>query len=174
MHALVCVGFVAFALAAGIADVRSRRIPNWLTVSGAAAGVGLAAARGGSPSFLLSIEGLAAGLGIGFALFLTRTLGAGDAKFIAAGSAWAGWERLPVAVVAMLGAGAAFALLWAARQRILKGTLLSTTAMVGAAISGGDRLAPAMGNTAAGKFPYGVGLGLGAIAWWLWAGCALP
>jgi hypothetical protein len=74
----------------------------------------------------------------------------------------------------MLAGGAAFALVWSARHRMLKATLMSTSAMIGAATSGAGRLPPMMGGTAVGKFPYGVGLGLGAIAWWFWAGGVLP
>ena len=173
MGVLASAVLVCFALATAITDVRSRRIPNWLTVGGAALGVAFAAASG-LPSLVLSIQGLAASLGVGVLLFFLKMLGAGDAKFMAAIGAWAGWERLPAAYLAMLAGGAAFALLWSLRHRMLKATLVSTSAMVSAAVSTGDRVPPMMGGTVAGKFPYGVGLGLGAIVWWVWAGRAVP
>lgn len=164
---------VCFALAAAVTDIRSRRIPNWLTVGGAALGVGLSAAAE-PPGAVPALLGLAAGLAVGVLLFILKALGAGDAKFMAAIGAWAGWERLPAAYLAMLAGGAAFALVWSARHRMLKATLVSTSAMIGAATSGAGRLPPMMGGTAVGKFPYGVGLGLGAIVWWFWAGGVLP
>jgi prepilin peptidase CpaA len=163
------VVLVCFAVAAGMTDIRTRRIPNWLTAGGAALGLGFAAAAG-TPGLLLALLGLGVGLAIGMGLFLVKALGAGDAKFMAAVSAWAGWERLPAAYLAMLAGGAAFALAWSVRHRIVRATLVSASSIVGAAVSGGHRPPPMMGGTAAGKFPYAVGLGAGAIAWWFWAG----
>jgi len=173
MDVLAGAVLVCFALAAAITDIRLRRIPNWLTVGGAALGVGFAAAFG-LPSLVLAMQGLAASLAVGFMLFFLKTLGAGDAKFMAAIGAWAGWERLPAAYLAMLAGGAALALLWSLRHRMLKATLVSASAIVSAAVSTGDRVPPVMGGTTVGKFPYGVGLGLGAIVWWVWAGGTVP
>ena len=167
------MALVLLALVASLADIRFRRIPNLVTVAGASIGVALAG-HAGSHSLYLALQGLAAGLVIGLLLFLLKALGAGDAKFMAAIAAWAGWERLPAAYLTMLAGGAAFALAWSIRHRMLRATLISTSAMVGAAVSNGDRLPPMMGGTAAGKFPYAVGLGMGAIAWWFWAGGVVP
>lgn len=173
MDGLAGLALTSFSLSAGIADIRCRRIPNGLTVAGAILGVGFAASGGGA-GLLHAFLGLAAGLAIGVVLFLFKALGAGDAKFMAAIGAWAGWERIPAAYLAMLAGGAALALAWSIRHRMLRATLISTAAMVGAAVSNGDRLPPMMGGTAAGKFPYAVGLGVGAIAWWFWAGGMVP
>jgi prepilin signal peptidase PulO-like enzyme (type II secretory pathway) len=103
-----------------------------------------------------------------------RTLGAGDAKFMAAVGAWAGLSRLPMAFLAMLGVGALTALAWSWRKRVLRATLASTATMVGGALHGTSAGTPWVGQTDVGRFPYGVGLGLGAIIWWLWTGCRLP
>jgi len=169
MDVLASLVLTGFSLATGIADIRYRRIPNWLTVGGAGVGVAFAASTGVA-GLVLALQGLAAGLAIGIVLFRFKALGAGDAKYMAAIGAWAGWERLPAAYLAMLAGGAAFALAWSVKHRMLRATLVSTSAMVGAAVTSGDRLPPMMGGTAAGSFPYGVGLGIGAIAWWFWAG----
>lgn len=174
MTALTTGAFIGLAALVGFSDIRSRKIPNWLTVSTALTGLGLSAILGGMEGLRLSAGGLAVGLGIGFVLALTPIMGAGDAKYLAAVGAWAGWERFPSAALAMLGGGALFALAWAARQRLLRATLASTAAMIGVAVATGDRLSPAVGSTTAGRFPYGVGLGLGAIGWWLWAGRTMP
>jgi len=167
------VTLVLFALWVGITDVRTRRIPNWLTGAGAASGLALAAATG-QDSLVLACQGLVAGIAIGLLLSSLHALGAGDAKFMAAISAWAGWDRLPAAYLGMIAGGAAFALVWSARHRVLRATLLSTSLIIGSAVHSGQRLPPVVGGTEAGKFPYGVGLGLGAIAWWFWAGGTMP
>jgi len=173
MAILTCAALPVFALLAGLLDYRSRRIPNWLTVSGALTALCLAAI-GGSGHFIASIQGFAAALGVGLVLFFLRTLGAGDAKFMAAIGAWAGLARLPMAFLAMLGVGALAALAWSWRNRVLRATLASTATMVGGALNGVPAGRPWVGQTDAGRFPYGVGLGLGAIVWWLSTGCRLP
>jgi prepilin peptidase CpaA len=172
MDNLTCVSLPVFALVAGLLDYRSRRIPNWLTVSAALAAFCLSAISGSS-HLIASIQGFAAALGVGFVLFFLRTLGAGDAKFMAAIGAWAGLSRLPMAFLAMLGVGALAALAWSWRKKVLRATLASTATMVGGALNGTSAGTPWVGQTDAGRFPYGVGLGLGAIVWWLSTGCRL-
>lgn len=72
------------AIGAAIYDFRYRRIPNWLTLTGVVAGLGL-------NSFLYGWGGLrAAALGLGlafliyFPLYLLRGMGAGDVKLMGA------------------------------------------------------------------------------------------
>ena len=166
MHLLSCGLFLGLALIAGVVDFRTRRIPNWLTVSGALTGFGFAALAGRDP-LLQSILGFSASLLIGFLLFQFRALGAGDAKLLAAFGAWFGLRNLPEAFVAMLGGGALLALVWAWQRGVIRGTLVSTSAI----LQGGLKVRPWIGDTAAGKIPYGAGLGMGAAAWWLWRGC---
>ena len=82
---------LAAVLAAAVCtDVRFRRIPNWLNVSAAAAGLLLALADGGLKT---SLAGLAAGFAVGYVLWMLKTFRAGDAKLFAAlgalmGLAW--------------------------------------------------------------------------------------
>jgi prepilin peptidase CpaA len=173
MEVLICVSLPVLALAAGVLDYRSRRIPNWLTVSGALAGLCLSA-LGGSPHFISSLQGFGVALCVGLILYFARTLGAGDAKFIAAIGAWAGLSRLPMAFLAMLGFGALFALAWSWRKKVLRATLTSTASMVGGALQGSSGGPAWVGQTESGRFPYGVGLGVGAIVWWISTGCRLP
>ena len=173
MELLTCASLPVFALLAGYLDLRSRRIPNWLTVSGALVGLCLSA-LGGTPHLITSLLGFGAALAVGLVLFFLRTLGAGDAKFMAAIGAWAGLARVPMAFLFMLGFGAVFALAWSWRRKMLRATLASTASMVGGAMHGTRMGSPWVGQTEPGRFPYGVGLGLGAIVWWLSTGCRLP
>jgi prepilin peptidase CpaA len=80
-------------------DLKTRRIPNYLTIGGALAGLVFQFASQGFPGLL---DGLA-GLGLGFTLFLTLYLlggmGAGDVKAIAALGAWLGlWGTITLLV----------------------------------------------------------------------------
>lgn len=167
MRVVVSGLFLSLALAAGVLDLRFRRIPNWLTVLGAAAGF-LVSATGGGEQALASALGFAAALVLGLVLFQVGALGAGDGKLIAAFGAWFGLRQLPAALVVMAAGGAVLALLWALYHGVLKGALASTGAIVGTALQEGRLVRPWVGDLAVGKFPYGLGLSAGAAAWWLW------
>jgi len=91
------VALLALVLAAAVFDVRYRRIPNWLTISGVIIGIALNAflaqslqARG---MFRSSLIGLGAGFGIYFVLYALRAMGAGDVKLMAAVGAVVGWPN---------------------------------------------------------------------------------
>jgi prepilin peptidase CpaA len=74
----------AILLIACITDVRSGRIPNWLVVSGAAAGLALAGVQFGWRGAGSAALGLLCGFTLYFPLYLLRARGAGDVKLLAA------------------------------------------------------------------------------------------
>jgi prepilin peptidase CpaA len=82
----------AFALAGAACwfDVRTRRIPNRLTVPAAALGLIAATAAHGGAGIVSSAAGLFVGLLLFFPLFALRGLGAGDVKLLGALGAWLG------------------------------------------------------------------------------------
>jgi prepilin peptidase CpaA len=113
----ILVGLIV--VIAAVIDIRSRRIPNWLTLSGIILGFSLNAVL----AYPFSLEGLKnAGLGMLFAfgvyfvLYLIRAMGAGDVKLMAAVGAImaspAVWFRLFI-VVALIGGIFALALVMA-------------------------------------------------------------
>lgn len=80
-------------LGAAVYDVRSRRIPNWLSMSGVLLGLALNAfLYQGWPGLKLSLQGLAMGFGVYFVLYVLRAMGAGDVKLMAAVGAIVGWR----------------------------------------------------------------------------------
>src|ERR1035437_9515728 len=88
------VVLLALVLGAAVYDVRYRRIPNWISVGGAAMGVALNAFLGppvGGWEFAL--KGLALGFGAYFVLYLLRAMGAGDVKLMGAVGSLVGWEN---------------------------------------------------------------------------------
>lgn len=90
----VTVVLLALVLAAAVFDVRYRRIPNWISVTGAVIGVGLNMfLYGGVPGFVFSLKGLALGFGIYFLLYALHAMGAGDVKLMGAVGALVGWEN---------------------------------------------------------------------------------
>src|SRR5262249_24851498 len=82
----------AFAVAAAACwfDVRTRRIPNRLTLPAAAAGVIAATITQGGHGLVASAVGFFVGLAIFFPLFALRGLGGGDVKLMGALGAWLG------------------------------------------------------------------------------------
>lgn len=72
------------ALAAGITDWRSRRIPNWLTVSGLTAGIVVNTVLFRWSGLKSALFGAALGLGLLLPFVLLRALGAGDWKLAGA------------------------------------------------------------------------------------------
>ena len=65
-------------------DLRSRRIPNWLTVSGACLGLGLNFFLGEFPGLWMGAKGLGLAMLVYLPLYVIRAMGAGDVKLMAA------------------------------------------------------------------------------------------
>jgi prepilin peptidase CpaA len=88
---------LALVIAAAIYDVRYRRIPNWLTLSGILLGLLLNAwlVDEGRPwlGLIFSLKGLGLGFGFYFFLYMLHAMGAGDVKLMAAVGALVGAEN---------------------------------------------------------------------------------
>ena len=82
------------ALLAGWTDLRSRRIPNWLTVPGLLIGMAANVALGGWTGLKVSLMGAGLGLVLLLPFVLLRSLGAGDWKLAGALGAFTGPSRL--------------------------------------------------------------------------------
>lgn len=80
----------AFAAAAGWSDWRSRRIPNWLTVSGLLLGIAANSLARGWMGAKDSLLGAGLGLILLLPFVLVRSLGAGDWKLVGAVGAFLG------------------------------------------------------------------------------------
>ncbi len=94
---------LALACYGGWLDWRTRRIPNWLTVSGAVVGLAANAVLRGWHGAVISLEGAGLALGLLLPLVLLRGLGAGDWKLMGAMGAVMGWQAmLSVLFVAVL------------------------------------------------------------------------
>ncbi len=80
-----------------VLDLRSRRIPNWLTGSALFAGLLANALLHGFDGAMLALAGAALGLGLLLPFYAMRALGAGDVKLLAGVGALIG----PTAVVSV-------------------------------------------------------------------------
>lgn len=72
------------ALTAGTYDLRVRRIPNWLNLTGAILGIGLNELLAGRYGTAESLLGILCAFAVYVPLFLLRAMGAGDAKLMIA------------------------------------------------------------------------------------------
>jgi prepilin peptidase CpaA len=95
---------LGIGVTAAIWDVRTRRIPNVVTLGAAAAGVLYAAVADGGGGLLWSLAGWATGLVLFLPLFALGGLGGGDVKLLAAFGAWLGpvgalWAGFSAALV---------------------------------------------------------------------------
>lgn len=90
MESVMVVALAVVLVTAIGTDLRSSRIPNWLTFS--ATGFALAghAWLGGFPGALFSVAGLGTGLGLFLLMYCFGDMGAGDVKLMAAVGALVG------------------------------------------------------------------------------------
>lgn len=98
---LFLLAVVSFTLVAAVIDVRSRKIPNWLTVPAFLAGVVFHVMHSGLHGLVLSLGGFATGFCILLVLMAVGGGGGGDVKLMAALGAWLGWK--PFLAVFILG-----------------------------------------------------------------------
>src|SRR6267154_6689276 len=115
MPTAIQTALIVLVSAAAWTDLRTRRIPNWITVSGAAVGLGLHILYGGMSGAMQSLAGTALGLAIFIGLYAAGGMGAGDVKLFGAVGAFAGPQALIAVFVftGLLGGAAGVALaLW--------------------------------------------------------------
>jgi Flp pilus assembly protein protease CpaA len=126
------------SLAAAALDVRTRRIPNWLTLPLAGLGVVVAGVRAGVPGVG---DALAACLVLALPyvlLFAFAGGGAGDAKMMGAVGAWLGLRAGVIVLVAVAVTGALFGFvrIMAHRERKrLFGNLFASLYVLGVAVA---------------------------------------
>lgn len=151
-------------LIAGWTDWRSRRIPNWLTVSGAVIGLALNTAAFGWTGTILSLEGIGLGLLILLPLVALRGIGAGDWKLVGAIGAFVGPRPLLLVLAgAVLIAGVMAVALVIYKRRVLQtGRNLGRLLFALATGHPGDP-SVSLDNPDAAKVPFGVAAAISVI-----------
>ena len=163
LHLLALVSLLAVAV---FTDVRERRIPNKVTVSGLLAGlVAGIFLEGGIPFLALTGAGLA--LLVSFPLVAMGALGAGDAKLLTAVGAFVGPGGLfSVALYAAL-AGGVLAIGNIIRRGASLGVLVNMRNLLVFWITlgrHGERIA--LDSPGARSGPYGLAIAAGALVAW--------
>ena len=151
---------LALGLAAAVVtDVRTRRIPNWLTGAIAAAGFGIACG-GGAVTPAQAALGMLAGLLLMMPGHLIGATGAGDVKLMAAIGAVVGPGLIVRAFLYTAVAGGIFALAVAARRGLLADTLYGTRRLVTAPSAARQAIkSPSRAN----RFAYGPAIAVGTL-----------
>jgi prepilin peptidase CpaA len=169
MSNLVTVKFAVLLCLVGVAvctDLRARRIPNWLTVTGVLAGLALACLEvGGFPS--AAVLGVLLALAATFPLFALGALGAGDAKLLAAVAAFVGPAGLLSVILYGGVAGGGLAVVSTVRRGVILPVLFGIQSLIIYLLTlgrFGERSAIHMPG--AHTVPYGVAIAAGAIAGW--------
>ena len=110
---LLLSGLALGLVVAAVTDVRDGRIPNWLTFSLAAFGMGVLSWEHGWDGFLSSLGGLGMGLACLMFFYIKGGMGAGDVKLLGAIGAILGPGQVVIAFAfaAMLGGLYSLALL---------------------------------------------------------------
>jgi prepilin peptidase CpaA len=156
------ISFFVLSIGLGTAivtDVRTRRIPNWLTGAIAGAGFGLAFG-GGVVTPMQAALGLGAGLLLMMPGHLIGATGAGDVKLMAAVGSVVGPNLVLRAFLYSAIAGGVLAIVVAARRGRLAATLQDTSRLV---------TSPATVRTAiesparANQFAYGPAIAVGTL-----------
>ena len=117
---LIYAGAAGAASVAAIVDVRSRRIPNWLSAAALLAGLLVHAWQDGANGILVALGGAALGLAILLPLYAIKAMGAGDVKLLTGIGALVGPQVLvSVAVYALIVGGVMSLIVLTQRRRLL-------------------------------------------------------
>jgi len=153
-----------FALAAGVTDLRWRKIPNWLTYPAIPGAIVMHAIAAGWPGARLSLLGTALGLGLLLPLVLIRSLGGGDWKLVGALGAFFGSQRLITVLIATLLINGFMAICMVIWTRRVGQTLRNLGRMIAAFFSlhlPGSELT--IDNPDAAKVPFGVAAAIAVL-----------
>jgi prepilin peptidase CpaA len=162
---IIWISALAFSFPAGVIDWRTRKIPNWLTVSGFAIGVAIHAWLGGWHGVATSLEGAGLALTILLPLVLLRALGAGDWKLMGAIGALLGPLMMLFVLLASIVVTAGMAVLRMMQMGKVKSTLLNLVTLVRGFATFGLKPNPqiSLDNPQLMKVPFGVGAAIGTL-----------
>jgi prepilin peptidase CpaA len=158
--ALVTVIIAVGMGAAAVIDLRTRRIPNILTATLAAVGIGLAAAGFGRVGLGAALLGCLLGLAFMMPGHIFGATGAGDVKLLAAAGALLGPKDTIYAFLYTAIAGGILALVVALARRRLSQTLVATSRLA----SGREEARVEIESTSSdNRFAYAPAIAIGVV-----------
>jgi prepilin peptidase CpaA len=154
---LVMVGLSA------VTDIRQRRIPNALTLGGAACALLYRGLSGGFAGLGSSVGGWAVGLALFMPMYLIRGMGAGDVKLLGAVGAWVGPTGALWSAFYTVLAGGLLALVMGAAAGYLGTAFRNLWTMLAFWRATGPRPVPGLtlDDARGPRLPYGLAIALG-------------
>jgi prepilin peptidase CpaA len=146
--------------AGALVDLRTRRVPNWMTLGITALGMTLAAAQLTDRTISGALGGFALGLALMLPGHVIGATGAGDVKLFAAVGSILGPAGIAAAFVYTAIFGGALALTVAVLRGRLNHTLQETATLV---VTGGANVAQIERPSADNRFAYAPAIALGAL-----------
>jgi prepilin peptidase CpaA len=143
-----------------VIDLRTRRVPNFLTASLAAVGIGIAAVGLGRVGLGAAILGGLLGIAVMMPGHVFGATGAGDVKLLAAAGAFLGPADTLYAFLYTAIAGGVLAVAVAIRRRRLQHTLDATVRL---ASGGSDVVAEIESPAADNRFAYAPAIAIGVV-----------
>jgi prepilin peptidase CpaA len=152
-------------LTAGWIDYRTRRIPNWLTVSGALLGIVLEWFQYGPRGVTMSLQGMFLALLCLLPMVLLRAMGAGDWKLMGALGAILGPVMMLFILVGAIFVSGVMAMVIIIRAKRVKETFINVFVLVQGFLSFGLRGFPdiTLDNPDLLKLPFGVAAALATV-----------
>lgn len=153
-------------------DLRSRRIPNLLTLAAALMGFGFQVWNFGSDGAINAASGLCAGFLALIPIYLWGGMGAGDVKLMASVGAFLNFKLAVIAASLTLVAGGIFGLailLWRRGFHSMAGRYVGTFRLLLVTGQLGHQ-GPQAGEAAAVCFPYALAVALGTGSTLVWHG----
>jgi prepilin peptidase CpaA len=169
LSTLLLLGLLA---AAALIDLRSHRVPNWISLGGTVLALGLyiALPGAGREGLLTGLGGCAVGLAIFLPFYIKGGMGAGDVKLMAMAGTFLGPYHALLAAGLGLGMGSLLGLtilLYRHGALLMARRYLSTFQCL--TVTGKwCYVPPAADEPAAQRFPYAAAIAIGTLAtlWW--------
>ena len=167
MNDVMWVLALALAVGGGWMDLRTRRLPNWWTVSGLAVGVALNAILLGWPGARTALLGAGLGLLVLLPFVWVRAMGGGDWKLMGALGALLGPAQLLVLLYVSAITAGVMAVIEIVRRKRVRQTLLNLGRLVLSIVTlgrrGGGREEVSLDNPKATTVPFGVAVALATV-----------
>jgi prepilin peptidase CpaA len=159
--ALVIAAIAGSGGASAAADLRTRRVPNWLTLGIAGLGFTFAAAHLTSTTMAGAVGGFVVGQVLMLPGHIVGATGAGDVKLLAAVGTLLGPIGVAVAFMYTAILGGVLAVAVAVHRGRLQDTLQETATLV---VTGGANVATIEKPSANNRFAYAPAIALGSLA----------
>ena len=164
---------LAYVSMVAVIDIRTHRIPNALSATGAVLGLILQVSLNGAPGLLSALAGAAIGLGLFLPFYLLRAFGAGDVKAMATVGIFLGPQVTLLAVAFTLIAGAIIAVIVLLVSSGASSALYRLVGIAAAPISSLRRGQDAQSSQSR-RFAYGGAIAVGTAATLLPIGAVQP